>query len=186
MRIGNQSYADENGSYGATTLRRKHISYEEDELIFNFKGKGGKEVSFRMNDKILHQTLEKIDNLPGHRLFQYLSASGDICALDSSDVNQYIGEEFSAKTFRTWRGTVAAFKAAARTDNLTIKTMSEAAAKELHNTPAICRRSYIHPKVIDLATTENEIKTKKIDEGKDSSKRGLRKYEAQCLNFLRS
>lgn len=186
MRIGNQTYADENGSYGATTLRRKHLEYENGELTFNYKAKGGKEVSVRMHDKLLHNTLENIDNLPGHRLFQYISSGGDKCVLDSSDVNQYIGEEFSAKTFRTWRGTVAAFEVAAKVENPKIKEMSEAAAKELHNTPAICRSSYIHPKVIDLTTANFEDRKEMIGVLQGVSKRGLRKYESQCLAFLKA
>ncbi|CAM3743483.1 DNA topoisomerase IB [Litorimonas haliclonae] len=186
MRVGNQTYADENGSYGATTLRRKHLEFEKGELVFNYKAKGGKKVNVRMNDKLLHKTLEKIDNLPGHRVFQYISSGGDKCVLDSSDVNQYIGEEFSAKTFRTWRGTVAAFEVAAKVENPKIKEMSEAAAKELHNTPAICRTSYIHPKVIDLATASFEERTERIAVLRGVSKRGLRKYESQCLAFLKS
>ncbi|WP_416876993.1 DNA topoisomerase IB [Litorimonas sp.] len=186
MRIGTQAYADENGSYGATTLRHKHVRYDDGSLVFNFKAKGGKDVKLTMNDKNLHNTLEEIDSLPGQRLFQYLSDTGDICALDSSDVNQYIGDEFSAKTFRTWRGTVAAFKVAVRNDAPTIKAMSEAAAEELHNTPAICRTSYIHPNVIDLATEEAGNRAKLIEKVSGMTKRGLRKYEAQCLAFLES
>ena len=185
MRIGNQSYADENGSYGATTLKHKHVKYENGVLVFRFKAKGGKDVSHTMNDKILHNTLEEIDSLPGQRLFQYLSENGDICALDSSDVNQYIGDAFSAKTFRTWRGTVAAFRVASRMETPTIKSMCEAAADELHNTPAICRSSYVHPKVIDLASAETNVRAEVIKKVSGASKRGLRKYEAQCLSFLK-
>ncbi len=186
LRIGNQTYADENGSYGATTLQHKHVSYDNGVLAFSFKAKGGKEVNLTMNDKTLHNTLEEIDSLPGQRLFQYISDNGDICALDSSDVNQYIGDEFSAKTFRTWRGTVAAFKVAVKDETPTIKAMSEAAAEDLHNTPTICRSSYIHPKVIDLTTAKIEDRTKALKEVSGVSKRGLRKYEAQCLAFLES
>lgn len=185
MRIGNQTYAEENGSFGATTLRQKHLKYDGNSLIFDFNAKGGKKVNFVTNDEILHKTLEQIDTLPGQRLFQYISENGEVCALDSSDVNRYIGEVFSAKTFRTWRGTVTAFKVAARTESPTIKAMCEAAAAELHNTPTICRSSYIHPKVIDLSTTSPDKKASIMRELSSASKRGLRKYEAQCLLFLK-
>lgn len=186
MRIGNAHYAEENGSFGATTLKRKHVKFLNDRLSFDYRAKGGKRVRCTTSDKTLNKTLNMIDELPGQRLFQYIGETGDIYPLDSSDVNAYIGENFSAKTFRTWRGTVAAFEVGLSPEPMTIKALSEAAAETLYNTPAICRNSYIHPAVIGLAdktVVEKETLIKSLD---TESVRGLRKSEAQCLAFLKT
>jgi DNA topoisomerase-1 len=184
IRVGNQYYAKENGSYGATTLRRKHVKLSDDRLSLDFTAKGGKRVRCTTSDKTLNHILHRIDELPGQRLFQYLSETDDLCSLDSSDVNDYLRDGFSAKTFRTWRGTVTAFKTAAKADKPTIKTLSEAAASALHNTPTICRNSYIHPQVIELARMNPEEKALKMEAVSDAQIRGLRKAEARCLAYL--
>ena len=185
MRVGNVHYAEENGSYGATTLKRKHIKFSEDRLSFDYRAKGGKRVRCTTSDKTLNKTLGLIDELPGQRVFQYIGETGDIHPLDSSDVNAYIGENFSAKTFRTWRGSVSAFEVGFQKTPVTIKAMSEAAAATLYNTPTICRNSYIHPAIIDLADMPPKEKERLLKKLKGDTQRGLRKSEAQCLAYLR-
>lgn len=185
LRVGNAYYAQENGSYGATTLRRKHVKFSEDRILFDYKAKGGKRVRTTTTDKTLHKTLEKIDELPGHALFQYIDDKGQRHSLDSSDVNDYIGEGQSAKIFRTWRGSVTAFHTACSEEDPTIKSLSEAAAEVLHNTPTICRNSYIHPAIIDFSK-EDWSNRQRIQKGFASiHTRGLRRAEIDMLEFLK-
>ncbi len=177
LRVGH----DRNAAYGAGTLRRRHVKFMPDGIKLDYKAKGGKRVRKTVRDKTLSRILQSIDDLPGRRIFQYIGADGEIYGLDSAQVNAYLGEDYTAKTFRTWHGSVAAFECAQQADGpLTIKAMSEAAAARLHNTPAICRSSYIHPKILGL--TEDNI----AGQVKDAPKRGLLKPERQMLRFLQS
>lgn len=184
IRIGSPQYTKANGSFGATTLRRKHFKHSEGRLSLDYKAKGGKRIRRTLSDKTLARVLEKIDELPGYVLFQYRSVNGEICRLDSSDVNDYIGEDFSAKTFRTWQGSVSAYKAFCQSETPTIKSLSEAAAETLFNTATICRKSYIHPKIIDLVALSRDNQKRIKNQYRGSQSRGLRKYEAQCLAFI--
>lgn len=185
MRLGDEAYSRENGSFGATTLMAKHVKFKEGRISFDYKAKGGKRVRRSLSDKRLHKILDRIDDLKGERLFQYIGDDGEIYALQNYHVNEYLGEAFSAKTFRTWRGTVAAFETAMTCDDkLTIKSLCEAAAEQLHNTPTICRNSYIHPAVIDLAEIDMDARVKQLAKFKDKKVTGLQKAEGQCLAYL--
>lgn len=187
LRIGNAAYTDSNNSYGATTLRQKHIKLSETSVKLDFRAKGGKRVRKVIKDRTLNRVLESIDDLPGRDIFQYVNANGDVSRIDSSQVNEYLGENFTAKTFRTWHGTVAAFTAAEKADGrVTLKLMSEAAAKRLHNTPSICRSSYIHPAVIKLAELESQELEDTFCELRKTTQRmpGLKAYERRCLNLI--
>lgn len=189
LRVGDSHYTEANGSYGATTLRTRHLKIGADTVRLDFSAKGGKRVRKVIKDKTLNRVLEKIHDLPGKDVFQYVGHDGNLYNLDSSYVNGYLGEDFTAKTFRTWHGTVAAFKAAEReTERLTLKTMSEAAAARLHNTAAISRSSYIHPTVLNLAELDTGDRLDMLASIKAQTVRiaRLRAPEARCLTLLES
>lgn len=152
MRIGGRSKVSE----GATTLGIKHITYGKGTLRLRYTAKGGKRVQSSVDDRRLQRILEKIGDLPGKKLFQYIGADGLIHPLDSGDVNSWLKfeadmEDISAKMFRTWHGSVAALEALRTADKPTLKVACEAAADVLCNTPAIARKSYVHPSVLELA-----------------------------------
>ena len=158
MRVGNPDYARENGSYGALTLRGRHVKLDGNTIHLRFKAKGGKMVRRQMNDRTLARILGKINDLPGAEVLSWLDDDGTPHRLSSAGLNRYLAEAsgakgITAKTFRTWTGTLAAFEVAEK-GNATIKAMAEAAVERLHNTPTIARNSYIHPAVIDLARKE--------------------------------
>ena len=169
FRIGTEAYAQRNQTFGATTLRPRHVRMDGGTLRFDFTAKGGKRVRKQIKDRTLARVLERVGDLPGCVLFTYEDEDGEVRRLRSDDVNAYISDTMeldtvSAKTFRTWRGSVSALDCAADCeDGLTIKAMSEAAAATLHNTPAIARDSYIHPEVIALAELEDAARRERLD-----------------------
>ncbi|MEH6789716.1 DNA topoisomerase IB [Parasphingorhabdus sp.] len=151
IRIGGRSKA----SKGATTLDMKNVRYEDGQLRLRYRAKGGKRVQCSLRDTRLQKILEVIDDLPGKRLFQYIGIDGEVHSLNSGDVNEWLKQvsgldSVSAKMFRTWHGSVAAMEAIRQSEKPTIKIACEAGAKVLRNTPAICRKSYIHPEVLAL------------------------------------
>ncbi len=157
IRVGNAEYARENGSYGLTTLRSRHVTVEGARVRFEFRGKGGKPHTVDVSDRRLAAVVRRCQDLPGHELFQYLDEDGQRQAIDSADVNAYLreigGEEFTAKDFRTWGGTVlAAFALAGSGEEGDARRRLTAAigqvAARLGNTPTICRKCYIHPDVV--------------------------------------
>ena len=155
LRVGNEAYAEANESYGATTLREEHGEVKGDTLRLRFKGKSGKERDARIVDKALARTVKKMQDLDEEHLFSWVDADGEAHPVGSSDVNEYIrrvaGDDFSAKHFRTWGASVAAFEALAAAENdLSLKTMLEPVVERLGNTAAIARKSYVHPSLIAL------------------------------------
>nr|WP_300063181.1 DNA topoisomerase IB [uncultured Roseobacter sp.] len=161
LRVGNDEYARENGSYGALTLKQRHITLSGTRIQLNYTAKGGKRVRKQMADRTLARTLNKIGDLPGATLLSWIDDDGVPQTLSSQALNQYIAsicdhEEITAKTFRTWAGTLAAFEVA-QAGPATIKEMSEAAAERLHNTATIARNSYIHPEVVALANSDRAL-----------------------------
>jgi DNA topoisomerase-1 len=158
LRVGHPDYTEQNGSYGALTLRNRHMRLNGREIRLDYRAKGGKRVRKQLVDRTLARALEKAGDLPGARLFSWQDDAGELHPLSSDQLNSYIAEASgcetaTAKTFRTWAGTVAAFEQAEK-GGATIKSMAQAAAERLHNTPAMARNSYIHPQVIDLAGAE--------------------------------
>lgn len=158
LRPGSRNAASENKTYGATTLLKKHLKFGEDGIRLDYRAKGGKRVRVSLKQRRLHQILEKIADLPGRRLFQW--RDGDVVRpVESGQVNAYLAElsggGYSFKTFRTWAGTLAAFEAGLSAfdggQKPGIKAMTSASAEILHNTPAVSRSSYVHPKILDLA-----------------------------------
>jgi DNA topoisomerase I len=161
VRVGNVEYARTNGSFGLTTLRNRHAEVSGARVRFEFRGKGGKPVSVDVTDRRVARVVARCQEVPGQELFQYVDAEGTRQTIDSADVNAYLkevgGEEFTAKDFRTWVGTVLAARALREVAPCASKAQGrrnvtravEAVARLLGNTPAICRKSYVHPAVVD-------------------------------------
>ncbi|MEH3087224.1 MAG: DNA topoisomerase IB [Xylophilus ampelinus] len=167
MRIGNEEYAEANGSYGLTTLRRPHAGVRGDTLRLRFRGKSGVEHAVELDDPRVAAVVRRCQQLPGQELFQYQDASGAAHAVGSAEVNDYIaeaaGERFTAKDFRTWHGTVQALEltrlacacgeAAGTREAFSAKRVLAEVARQLGNTPAVCKKSYVHPAVLGLGET---------------------------------
>jgi DNA topoisomerase-1 len=160
IRVGNPEYVEANGSFGLTTLRARHVTVARGSLRFEFRGKGGKHHVVDVADRRLAAIVRRCQELPGHELFQYLDEVGQRRTVTSTDVNLYLreiaGQEFTAKDFRTWAGTVLAAATlrdgppdAAVDPRRRVVQAMEVVARRLGNTVAICRRCYVHPGVID-------------------------------------
>lgn len=181
MRVGNPDYARENGSYGALTLCGRHVQLDGNAIHLRFTAKGGKKVRRQMNDRTLARILNKINDLPGAEVLSWIDEHGAPRSLSSSGLNGYLCDAsgtdgVTAKTFRTWSGTLAANEVAEKAP-ATIKDMAQAAADRLHNTPSIARSSYIHPAVIDLAG--EDVKRPVVED-----KSGLYAAETRLLDHL--
>lgn len=153
MRVGNPDYTRKNGSYGGLTPRRKHVTFEGNSIRLAYKAKGGKPVRWQLQDRTLARILHKIGDLPEAEMLMWVDDAGEPHALNSYISDASGGEEFTAKTFRTWTGSRVAFEVAEQ-GGATIKAITEAAAEQLNNTPSIARTSYVHPSIIDLADAE--------------------------------
>jgi len=155
IRVGNEAYAEANKSYGATTLRTRHAKVLGRTVKMRFKGKSGKLRELSLTDASLSRLVRKCQDLPGQNLFQYLDDEGEPQPVTSTDVNDYIreatGEDFTAKHFRTWHASAIAFTqiCAAGEEGIGLNAMLEPVAEALGNTPAISRKSYVHPALID-------------------------------------
>lgn len=157
LRVGNKRYASENGSFGLTTLTCRHLRRAAGEWRLTFRGKSGIRQQVRIEDAELCQVIRECSELPGQRLFQYVDDAGLRHAIGSSDVNRQIrawtGGDFSAKDFRTWVGSVAFLRASrvlGAESPASLKGILQVVAQTLGNTPAICRKSYVHPLLIDM------------------------------------
>ncbi len=198
IRVGNEEYARQNRSYGLTTLRNRHVDINGSEITFEFKGKSGKQHEVSINDRRLARVVSKLRELPGQELFQYVDEDGTRHSISSDDVNAYLreitGEEFTAKDFRTWAGTVLASRAleeiGAYDDEAHAKknivSAIESVAKQLGNTPTICRKCYVHPAVIDgyLDGSMTETLKSRAEELLSDSLGDLEPEEAAVLAFL--
>jgi DNA topoisomerase-1 len=156
IRVGNEEYARTNGSIGLTTMRDRHARVRPGAVEFRFRGKSGIVHEVQVNDRRLARIVKRCQDLPGQELFQYLDDEGQPQPIDSSDVNAYLreasGEDFTAKDFRTWAGTLLAAELLCRIDRPTKKAMVEVirqVATRLGNTVSVCRKCYIHPHVFD-------------------------------------
>jgi DNA topoisomerase-1 len=162
IRVGNAQYARQNRSYGLTTLHKRHLEMDGAALSFAFRGKSGVDHRVSIRDRRLASVIRSLRELPGQQLFKYRNADGDLCPITSDDVNAYIreamGDQFSAKDFRTWAGTVSAARALRDMEAPTSPTDAKrkitvcvkAVAGLLGNTPTVCRSSYVHPVVFEL------------------------------------
>lgn len=161
IRVGNRAYARANKSFGATTLLRRHMTLERARLLFDFIGKAGKRQSVEVHDRRVIAIVRKLGKLPGTAVFQYRASDGTVSAITPSDINSYIqttiGPSFSAKCFRTWHASAGALREAMRLlrrgRTPTVRDLAEPVSEELGNTPAIARKSYIHPDVLKAATS---------------------------------
>lgn len=175
IRIGNEQYAKDNKSYGLTTLQNRHVDVGSEKVTINFKGKSGQFHKIELEDRRLARLIGKLQDLPGQDLFQFIDDDDNLHGIDSADVNEYIQEaandEFTAKDFRTWRGTVLAawFLADAerakseRENKKIVSQIVKEVAAELGNTPTVCRKCYIHPVVIDSFLAESGMTIKAIN-----------------------
>jgi DNA topoisomerase-1 len=188
IRIGNERYAEENDSFGLTTMRNRHVKVKGDRIEFQFRGKSGKFHRIGVEDPRLARVVRRCRELPGQDLFEYIDEAGSPQAIGSSDVNAYIqevaGREFTSKDFRTWAGSVFVAAALAAGEPPVRLTHMAAAVREaarlLGNTPAVCRKSYVHPRVLDPATWE------RAPARPARRVRGLRAEEAALVAILRS
>jgi DNA topoisomerase I len=193
IRVGNEEYARANDSYGLTTLQEEHVNVRGATIRFAFRGKSGKEHRVTLQDKRLAKIVRACQDLPGHELFHYLDEQDDPVAIHSHDVNEYIreiaGDDFSAKDFRTWEGTIACALqlAAARVESAgeaksAVVAAIKSVAERLGNTPAVCRKAYIHPAVIDefLANGGLALGTLRRRSGTG----GIGEHEARVIRFL--
>ena len=197
IRVGNEEYARQNGSFGATTLRDEHAEIVRGELRLSFRGKSGKEHEAAVSDPRLTKVVRRCQELPGEQLFGYVDETGEPRAIDSGDVNDYLreiaGEEITVKDFRTWGGSVLCHQllldAGVASDEAEAKRMVVASIKlvaaRLGNTPAVCRASYVHPTILDaylagdlVAEDGHEIGGETDDEN------GLRAEELRLQRFL--
>jgi DNA topoisomerase I len=198
IRVGNEEYARTNGSFGLTTIRDDHVDVRGSRIRFRFRGKGGKMHEVAVEDARVARIVRRCEDLPGQELFAYLNEDGEPVDVDSEDVNGYIaevaGEEFTAKDFRTWTGTVLAAWAlqefeqhtSAREANSQIVAAIESVARRLGNTPAVCRRCYVHPDVFE-AHLEGSLREALAGEAKrtlSNGLSGLTPEEAAVLTML--
>ncbi len=171
IRVGNEEYARENGSFGLTTMRDEHADVTGSTVNFSFRGKSGKNHNIDIRDKRLATIVKRSQDLPGEDLFQYIDDSGEQHAIGSADVNEYLreiaGDEFTAKDFRTWAGTVLAalalqefeeFDSDAQAKRNIVQAI-ESVAKRLGNTPAVCRKCYVHPAIIESYVDKTLMET---------------------------
>lgn len=203
IRVGNKEYVRQNNSFGLTTLRDGHVDIEGSKLRFEFRGKSGQQHSVELQDRRLARIVKQCRDLPGQTLFQYLDEAGVRQSISSEDVNSYLrevtSEEFSAKDFRTWGGTVLALSAlleigaceSEKEANKAVVETVKRVAGELGNRPATCRKFYIHPVVLDtfvegkLAEALSEVVDVVEDSPDADTSGGLRALEGKTLALLR-
>jgi DNA topoisomerase I len=198
IRVGNEEYARDNGSVGLTTMREKHATIKGTTVRFEFKGKSGVEHAINLQDARLARIIKAMRDLPGYELFQYLDEDGKRQTIDSADVNDYLrevsGQDFTAKDFRTWAGTVLAAKALAEVASFKSSTEAkrnivkavESVAKRLGNTKAVCRKCYIHPAILESYTDGSLTQTlsRKAEARLKKDLKSLKPEEAMVLTLL--
>ncbi len=198
MRVGNEEYAKQNKSYGLTTLRNRHARVKGSHVEFDFRGKHGIEHHIDLSDRRLARIVERCRDLPGQDLFQFLDEHGERHAIGSEDVNDYLhevtGEDITAKDFRTWVATTLAAATLAELQRFDTKAAAkkevlravEGVAKRLGNTPAICRKCYIHPAIFEgyLDGSLAEGLKHRADEILETPAPGLTAQEIALTAFL--
>jgi DNA topoisomerase-1 len=189
IRVGNETYARENKSFGATTLRERHVKRSGGRLVMRFPGKSGVVHEVNVTDTNLKRIVSRCQELPGQMLFQYVNGDGEPQPVTSGDVNDYIraatGGEFTAKHFRTWGASVIAFRQLlekAESGRISVKTVVEPVAEALGNTPAISRKSYVHPKLLEVV--KDNPRDPLGDLQPTRARKGLSPAERGLLQFL--
>jgi DNA topoisomerase-1 len=199
IRVGNEEYARANRSFGLTTMRDRHVAVSGRSVRFGFRGKSGIRHTIDLNDRRLARVVKRCRDLPGQELFQYLDDDGRPQSIDSADVNAYLrevtGDDFTAKDFRTWAGTVLAALALREFESFDSQTQAkknvlraiERVSERLGNTPTVCRKCYVHPEVINAYLDGSMLETLKqiADREMAESLHDLRPEEAAVLALLR-
>jgi DNA topoisomerase-1 len=200
IRVGNEEYARENGSFGLATMKNRHVDVTGGKIRFQFRGKSGVQHAIDLEDKRLAKIIKRCQDLPGYELFQYIGDDGGLYPINSSDVNEYLkqiaGDDFTTKDFRTWSGTVLAFCALQESQALGLsKTQLKrnivqaigTVATKLGNTKAVCRKCYIHPAVIEAYGDGTLFRRprKRLNEKSQEGRRGLRSEETAVVALLR-
>jgi DNA topoisomerase-1 len=187
IRVGNEEYARENKSFGLTTMKDRHVDVKGSKLRFRFRGKSGRQHEVDVTDGRIARIVSKLQDLPGQSLFQYLDDEGNVRDVTSQDVNEYLreitGEDFTAKDFRTWAGTVLAAIALSAAGEFEtekqakakIKNAVGAVATVLGNTPAICRKCYVHPAILEAYLKGDSIDGLKQRTAKELAQAGVLK-----------
>lgn len=172
IRVGNDEYAKENRSFGLTTMQNRHVEVSGGTILFRFRGKSGVQHEVDVRDRRLAPVVRRCQELPGQDLFQYVGDDGEPHGIGSDDVNAYLkaiaGDDFTAKDFRTWAGTVLAVRALEELEapgseaeaRRHVQSAIESVAKRLGNTRAVCRKCYIHPAVLDAYLEGSLVRTK--------------------------
>lgn len=196
IRVGNSRYAEDNKSYGLSTLKTRHVAVEGSELKFRFTGKSGKQWRLSISDRRVARIVRAVQELPGQHLFQYLDLAGETHAVTSGDVNRYLREisesDLTAKDFRTWTGTVLGAvalneigpAASATSGARNVKTAVAAVAQILGNTPTVCRKCYVHPEIIE-AYLAGELTLRITAADRDAGPTDLAPEERAVLRFLK-
>jgi DNA topoisomerase-1 len=197
IRVGNESYKKLYGSFGLTTLQNRHIKIEGATIRFEFKGKKGIQHKISLQSRKLARLIKQCRDIPGKELFQYYDEAGERHGIDSGDINNYLkdvtGEDFTAKDFRTWAGSVSAlyaFKAAGEFENITecrkkIVSVIDEVAVSLGNTRSVCKKYYVHPSVIKSYEEGTLFKyISELDEEKDVKATELNQAEKALLTLL--
>jgi DNA topoisomerase-1 len=197
IRIGNEEYARENKSFGLTTIKNRHVTVKGPQLCFRFRGKSGRQHEVDVTDRRIAKIVSKCQDLPGQDLFQYVNDADEVRNVTSQDVNDYLreitNENFTAKDFRTWAGTVLAAIAlnaqggfeTKKQGKANVKTAVCAVAELLENTPAICRKCYVHPEIVEAYLSGRQIAG--LGEAiKNPDNINLRTVESAVVKFLRA
>jgi DNA topoisomerase I len=199
IRVGNEAYARQNGSYGLTTLRNKHVNVDGSTVTFHFQGKSRVEHTIDITDRRLARIVRRCHDIPGYELFQYVDKNGTRHSVDSADVNEYLreisGEDFTAKDFRTWAGSVLAcellwelekFESETEAKRNVVKAIKQVAAR-LGNTPSVCRKCYVHPVVLDsyMSRALMDGVKRRAEEQEVGEPAALRRQEEALLKLLR-
>lgn len=198
IRVGNEEYARQNKSYGLTTMRNKHVDVDGSTVTFNFQGKSGVKHTVDIRDRRIARIVQRCQDIPGYELFQYVEKDGTHRSVDSADVNEYLREisnqDFTAKDFRTWAGTVLAcmmlrefeaFGSETEAKRNVVQAIKQVAQK-LGNTPSVCRKCYVHPVVLDSYMSGAMIATvkRRVEEEEAASDEALRREEKALLELL--
>jgi DNA topoisomerase-1 len=197
IRVGNEEYARENDSFGLTTLQEQHVRVRGDAIRFTFRGKSGVEHCVTVRDKRLAKIVRACQDIEGHELFHYIDDDGEPAAVHSHDVNAYLrtiaGDDFTAKDFRTWEGTMACALALAasraetqRDAKAAVVEAIRSVAARLGNTPTVCKKSYIYPAVIDefLANGALDLVAGKVKRAVGNDPHALSTHESQVIAFI--
>ena len=190
MRVGSKQAMAVNKTYGLTTLKKRHVDFDNNEIKFEFDGKGGAAQSFILKDRAVADIIRDCEEISGQHFFDYIGEDGERHQVSSGTINAYIkehmGAEFSAKDFRTWRFSAyflsEALRQAGKEASVTLKSILSNVAEFSGNTPAVLQSSYIHPGLIDAVRKKN---FKRLQEGGEGLN-GLRQYENYLLHYLQS